>query len=95
MTMEGAKLRFEFGPAFFAIVIQTIGGIIAVTMLYASLSNTAANTKNTADRLEIIVDRVKENQNKSVERLVRVETSLSNLSDTVTRIDNKLDALKK
>ena len=87
--------KMEFGPAFFAIVLQTLGGIVAATFFYASLSNTAMNTKSSADHLEIIVDRMKTQQVQTGERLVKVETNIGALAETVTRIDNKLDALRR
>lgn len=95
IDLSKSRITWQMGPAFFAVMAQTIAGIIAVTMLYAGLNNTAANTKATADHLETIVERMQAQQGTTGERLVKVETKLDTLGTTVSRIDAKLDTFKR
>lgn len=89
------KWNGEFGPAAIGIGLQTIAGIIAITMIYAQLSNTAASTKDQADKLAVIVDRMQQTQVPFAERLVKVETILNIQTNTLGRIEMKVDAFKR
>src|SRR3990167_1654395 len=70
-------------PTLLAIAIQTLAGSVAITMLYAQLSNGVENTRNTAERLSAIVERQANTQYNLSERLVRVETSIGSIRDTI------------
>ena len=88
------RFKFDIGPAFLAILIQTVGMVIWGTMVYATLANTTANTKLAADRLELIVEHIITNQEKTGERLIKVETNVDAITGTIKAIDLKLDQLK-
>lgn len=89
------SFEWKFGPAFIAVAIQTIGGVVAVTLLYSSLMNTAVNTEKSAERLSIIIDKIQETQTRTGERLIRVETTLTALENTIVRLDKKVDEIRK
>lgn len=87
------KWRGDIGPSFLLLLGQTIGAIVAVTMIYASLSNTVNNTKETAEKLTAIVDRVTQKNNDLGNRLTAVETSVADIKNGVNKVADKLDNL--
>lgn len=88
------KWKGEIGPSFLVLLGQTIGAVVAVTMLYSSLSNTVTNTASTADRLGVIVQRVENRNGQLDNRLVKVETSLDDLKTGVAKLGDKLDIVR-
>lgn len=89
------KWNGDVGPAAIGIILQTLiigaGGIVAVS----NLNNNVANTKATTDKLEAIVKSQGDNAAHTGERIAGVEATLTALTSTVSRIDLKIDALKK
>lgn len=89
----GLRWRGDIGPSFLLVAGQTVGFVIAATMIYASLSNTVANTKITADNLTSIVQRQSERNTTLENRLTKVETALDDVKTGVGKMADKIDTV--
>lgn len=87
--------RPDWGPASLLAIAQLIVLFVGGIYTFATLQNTATNTKITADALQAIVERQQVRTTDIGERLIKVETELSGVTNTLTRMDNKLDALRR
>lgn len=94
-TKASFKWRGEIGPAFIVLLFQTVGAIIAITMIYSSLTNTVSNTKDTADKLQVIVSKVQEKNSEQANRLTRVETTVDDIKAGVSKLSDKIDILTR
>lgn len=96
---QNGKRRFNLdltmGPAFFAVLLQTVLALIAGAYIAGQITNTAENTKATADRLTQIVDRTNQRTDGINDRLIKVETLLDGLNRAVTAIGEKIDRSSK
>lgn len=87
------KTNWEVGPAFFAVLVQTVGAIVAVTMLYASLQNTVLNTERTTAHLAKIQEKQADTQEALTNRMTRVETIVDTVRSSLDRVSAKIDLL--
>lgn len=94
MTEHSMRWKGEFGPATIAVLLQTVGAIVAITYVYAQLQSTADNTKQTTEQLRHLVERQDQRTGTINDRLIKVETTLGVVVDSVAKIDTKIDALK-
>ena len=85
--------RAEWGPASLLAIAQLVVLMLGGVYTFASLQNTAANTKNTAEALQAIVVRQQEKTSDMNDRLIKVETNMIAQTQTLDRIDQKLDKL--
>ena len=83
--------RAEWGPASLLAIAQLVVLMLGGVYTFASLQNTAANTKNTAEALQAIVVRQQEKTSDMNDRLIKVETNMIAQTQTLDRIDQKLD----
>lgn len=92
-SFKNIQWRGDIGPAFLAILIQTLvlfGGGIAV---YTRLSDTVDVTKNQIIELKNVTNTLKDTQFASQERVAKVETSLNFVASSLDRLDKKLDQI--
>lgn len=83
----------EWGPASILAIVQLGAICIGGVYTYASLQNTATNTKETTAILTGIVERQVVKTSDLNDRLIKVETNLTAQSQTLMRIDQKLDVI--
>jgi len=89
------RLNMQFGPAFFAVILQTIAGIVAIVFLYGQLSSTTENTKEATKQLYIATHTEEDRTNTIVERLVKVETTLGGAVDNIKELGEKIDKIPR
>ena len=90
---KNIKWRGDIGPAFLAVIIQTMvlfGGFVVV---YTRLSDGVDATKNQVIELKNVTSALKDTQADAAQRVVKLETSLSFLSTSLDRLNNKLDSM--
>jgi len=86
--------RSDWGPASILAIAQLVVLVVGGVYTFASMQNTAANTKSTAETLQAIVNRQQERTADINDRLIKVETNLSTQTNTLVRMEQKLDGLK-
>lgn len=89
------RWRGEWGPASILAMAQLAALLIGGVYTYARLENTAANTKDTATTLQQIVERQQNRIGETNDRLIKVETLVGSMATALTRIDQKLDTIKR
>lgn len=92
MTTDNKVPHFEwsFGPAFFGLMLQTVIGIIAVVFLYGQQVATNENTRNTTQKLELILDKATGRADGMNDRLIKLETIMDGMNSTVKSMDKRL-----
>ena len=83
----------KIGPAALLAVAQLAVLVVGAVYTYAKLENTAANTAATTTTLREIVGKQRERTDTMNDRLIKVETVVSNVATTVERLDLKLDKI--
>ena len=83
----------KFGPAALLAIAQLLALIVGMVYGYAKLENTASNTAATTTTLREIVGKQRERTDTMNDRLIKVETVVSNVATTVERLDLKLDKI--
>ena len=83
----------KFGPAAVLAIAQLAVLVVGAVYTYAKLENTAANTAATTTTLREIVGKQRERTDTMNDRLIKVETVVSNVATAVDRLDLKLDKI--
>lgn len=81
----------KFGPASLLAVAQLVVLCIGGVYTYAKLEATASSTKDAADSLRIAVSRQRDRSDQINERLIKVETNLIAISDSLRAVATRLD----
>ena len=87
------KWNGSIGPAFLAVILQTLvlaGGFI---ITYTRLSDSVDATKSQLIELKNVTAALKDTQATAQERVVKLETSLGFLSTSLDRLNVKLDTI--
>ena len=83
----------KFGPASLLAVAQLLALVVGMVYGYAKLENTAANTAETTSVLRDIIGKQRARTDAISDRMIKVETTLTNVATTVDRLDTKLDKI--
>ena len=88
------KINADIGPAFLAIVGQSVAAIVLGTLVYSELKNTTSNNVIATEKLAVRVEKQDTIQRDLGDRLIRVETTVTGVAATIANMDRKLDDLK-
>lgn len=81
----------KYGPASILAIAQLAVLIIGGVYTYAKLESTASSAKDAADSLRIAVSRQRDRSDVISERLIKVETNLATVGDTLKAIASRLN----
>jgi predicted lipoprotein len=85
--------NLQIGPAFFAIILSIAASFAQFMYTQGQQSAAVENTGKAIDKLEKVAEKQKTDQDNITGRLVKVETIVSIVQQSLSSIDDKIDRI--